>query len=925
MLNKDEYVLLSRKEQGRKMRLAIFRLSCAGALRLFYFVTLFFLGAHTASVAAGPSALWPNTVYDEQIPTFNEVLGYNVGEKITSHADMLRYFEALEAAAPERIKTFEYGLTWEGRKLIYAAIGNAKSIANLDALASGMQQLAEPEFDDADGQIAALPATVWLGYGVHGNEASSADAAMFTAYHLLAAIDEPISRKVLSNTVVFIDPLQNPDGRNRFISYYYSTVGIEHSPDRLSAEHNEPWPGGRTNHYLFDMNRDWLAQTQPETRGRIEVMNKYLPLVVIDFHEMGGDSSYYFAPPAKPYNPHMTETQIKNITSVGENLSRHFDRFGYDYFTREIFDAFYPGYGDSWPVFYGAAASTYEVASTRGERYRRSDGVLKQYIDPVQRHFVASLSTAESVSDSREKLLKDFRAYQLDAVELGKKDKAERFFILPNIRDRAGNHKLVTLLARNKVKVHRATTAFRACKNQYQSGAYIIDTAQSRGRYAKTVLTRQVNMGDAFIKEQERLRARKLSNEIYDVTAWSLPLMFNLDVETCGKVVNVKQQAVNGSETLGGNVSELEGDAVDGAKVVAYIVPWGDMAAGRFLTGALRSGVSLKSADETFTLKNGTKYPAGSLIVEVANNETGIAEKIQALANASGANVFSTDSSWVIAGPSFGSENTVRLKAPSVAMAWDSPTNSLSAGNTRFVIEQQMGYPVTAIRSRHLKTADLSHYHVLILPSGNYESTLGKSGAENLSHWVERGGVLITLGGATRYAADAGLLETKLEDAVRDGTSNRKEGKEAGYATGTLIDSGQDLLVAMKSDRSRPDYVSGVLANIEVDQEHWLTAGVHHSVVSLVAGQDIFVPIKLNAGKNVAWFKGADELLASGYLYDENRQQLAYKPFLIHQPTGRGMVVSFTQDPALRGHFDGLNVLLMNTIFRGAAHARPQR
>jgi hypothetical protein len=260
-------------------------------------------------------------------------------------------------------------------------------------------------------------------------------------------------------------------------------------------------------------------------------------------------------------------------------------------------------------------------------------------------------------------------------------------------------------------------------------------------------------------------------------------------------------------------------------------------------------------------------------------------------------------------------------------MAWDSPANYLSAGNTRFVIEQQIGYPVTAIRSQQLKSADLSNYDVLILPSGNYASTLGKSGAENLERWVEQGGVLITLGGATRYAATAGLLETRVEDAVR-GVKTPQQGQEkdeeTGRVTGSVIDSAQSLLSAIKSETSRPDYVSGVLANIEVDQEHWLTAGVHRSVVSLVAGRDIFAPIKLDAGKNVAWFKGADELLASGYLYDENRQQLAYKPFLIHQPTGRGMLVSFTQDPLLRGHFDGLNVLLMNTIFRGAAHANPQ-
>ena len=870
-------------------------------------------------------SLWPGTIYDDSIPTFEKVLGYKVGERITSHAGLLQYFNALETAAPDRLKIFEYGRTWEGRKLIYAAIGDSRSISDLDSLSAGMQQLTNVDFAGVDSLLDTLPATVWLAYGVHGNEISSTDAAMLTAYHLLAAVDEPLSRKALSNTVVFIDPLQNPDGRSRFISHYYATVGMEHSADRLSAEHNEPWPGGRTNHYLFDMNRDWLAQTQPETRGRIDAINTYLPLVVIDLHEMGGDSSYYFAPAAKPFNPHMTETQIQNMNLVGENHGRHFDRFGFDYFTREIFDAFYPGYGDSWPVFYGAAASTYEVASTRGEKYQRSDGALRNYIDPIHRHFIASLSTIESVSDNREKLLKDFRAYQLGSVEAGKKDRTERFFILPNTRDRAGNHKLATLLARNKVNVHRSTSAFKACGNNYESGAYIVDTAQPRGRYAKTILTRQVDMGDAFIKEQERLRARKLSDEIYDVTAWSLPLMFNLDIDTCGKNVNASRQIVDGSEALAGSVIYPNDTDATKENVVAYLVPWGDMAAGRFLAGALRAGLRLKSADKAFTLKGGSTYSAGSLIIEVADNAADIADQIESLAEISGASVYATTSSWVIDGPSFGSENTVRMRTPRVAMAWDSPVNYLSAGNTRFVIERQIGYPVTAIRSHHLKSADLSNYQVLILPSGNYESRLGESGAENLMRWVKSGGVLITLGSATRYASAAGLLETKPEDAVKEDEANQKskdDGEAAKSVAGKLIGSGEGLLRAIENDQDRPDHVPGVLANVEVDQEHWLTAGVHHSVVGLVVGRDIFAPIKLAEGENVAWFKGPDELLASGYLYEENRKQLAYKPFLIHQASGRGMVISFTQDPALRGHFDGLNVLLMNTIFRGAAHAR---
>jgi hypothetical protein len=836
---------------------------------------------------------------------------------------MLDFFYALEKSAPKRIKLFEYGRTWEGRKLIYLAIGSEENLNNLDSFSSEMRALADPRLTDkskAKHLINKLPGSVWLGYGVHGNEISSTDAAMMTAYHLLAAPDETVNKNILANTIVFIDPLQNPDGRSRFTSRYYETVGLEDSADRLSAEHNEPWPQGRSNHYLFDMNRDWLALTQPESQGRVKALSHYLPLVVIDLHEMGGDSSYYFAPPAQPLNPHMTETQIENTTLIGQNNGKHFDQFGFDFFTREIFDAFYPGYGDSWPVFYGAAASTYEVSSSRGERFQKATGELLTYKDSVQRHFVASISTAEGMADNRKKFLKDFYQYQVSAIAEGKANKNERVYIFPNKRDKAGNHRLATLMAAHGVEVYQADKSFKVCSKHYPAGSYYIDTAQPKGRFAKTALTKQVNMPEAFIKEQERRRARKLDDEIYDVTGWSLPLMFNIDTEICGRAIKVAHHRIYADDKLKGEVKHADAS-------VAYIVPWGDMSAGHFLTAALRKGLTVKSADKAFTLNNETKYPAGSLILERRTNSAELFNDISALAKQTGAVVTGVDTSWVTQGPSFGSSNTVTLLAPKIAMAWDEPTNSLSAGNTRFVIERQFNYPVTAIRTSTLLEANLSQYQVLILPSGSYQKVFNKTAIASLKTWIKNGGVLITLGNATRFAADikTGLLDVKLEQAYKavDKTDKTvKADKKKSIVAGKLLNSKAELNSAIENIEDKPNYVAGVLANVEVDQEHWLTAGVHHSVAAMVVGNDIYQPIKLGSGKNVAWFQEKDKVLASGYLWEEVRNQLAYKPFLIHQPQGQGMIIAFTQEPASRAYLDGLNVMLLNTIFRGAAHAR---
>jgi len=877
-----------------------------------------------ASNATDNGEMWPNSQYETNIPTFSQVLGYEVGERISSHAQMLQFFDALKASSPKNMKIFEYGRTWENRKLIYAVIGSEENIANLGQFESNMQDLSDARNTNktqAQELMKKTPGSTWLSYGVHGNEISSTDAAMMTAYHLLASVKDPMVTKILSNTLVFIDPLQNPDGRSRFVNRYYETIGLEDNGDRFNAEHNEPWPQGRSNHYLFDMNRDWLALTQPETKGRVKALNQYRPLVVIDLHEMGGDESYYFAPPAQPLNPHVAKSQLENITKVGINNAKYFDQFGYDYFTREVFDAFYPGYGDSWPNFYGAAASTYEVGSSRGLNYRKKSGEILTYKQTVQKHFITSLSTAEVVADNKESFLNGFYSYQQKGIQRGEKSK-QRYIILPNKRDTAGNHRLATLLAEHGVEVKQADQAFKSCGKTYQKGAYFIDSAQPRERFISTVMNLQVDMDATFIKEQERLRNNKLDNEIYDVTAWSLPLMFNIDTVRCSSIASIDSHTITSDNVLQGKVNNPKAS-------VAYLVPWGDMSAGRFLTAGLRAGLTIKTIDKAFTLANKKAYPAGTLVIEIKSNASNISEIVQGLAKQTGAIVDGVDSSWALKGPNFGSMNAATFSAPKIAMAWDEPVSSLSAGNTRFVIERQFNYPVAAIRTHTLKYADLSFYDVLILPSGHYQGALDKAAITHIKNWVENGGVLLTLGSATRFAADGNvaLLNVKRELAFKEQKEGKsvapKEDKKSKKSTvaSRLLNSKEEMIAAIENKEETPDAVPGVLVNVEVDQMHWLTAGINENVIAMVTGSDIYTPIKLASGKNVAWFQNKEKLLASGYLWDENKNQLAYKPYLIHQPTGAGMVISFTQEPTFRAYLDGLNVLLMNTIFRSAAHS----
>ena len=869
---------------------------------------------------------WPDAQYDPAIPTVEAVLGYAPGERITWHRDVIRYFEALAVAAPDRMMITEYARSWENRELILAVVSAPGNIANLDAIKSNMQRLADPRITEGDvaAQIIESQAAVtWLSYGVHGNEISSTDAAMLTAYHLLASQDDARVADIMANSVVVIDPMQNPDGRDRFIHNFEIAEGLVPDSDRLAAEHDEPWPGGRTNHYLFDMNRDWFIQTQPETQGRTAAMLQWYPVAYVDAHEMGSDGTYFFAPEAIPYNPHLAEDQRASLQLFGRNNARYFDMFGFDYFTREVYDAFYPGYGASWPSYFGSIAMTYEQASARGLVVRQYDGNELHYRYTVRNHFVTSLSTAETVANNREKFLTDFYNFRVSAIEEGEGEDI-RAYILPTQNDQAAANKLAGLLSRQDVEVSRAEAEFSACGQSYEAGSIVIRTDQPAKRFIRTLLDVEVAMEAEFLAEQERRRARNLPDEIYDVTAWSLPLMMNVETHTCNRVPSGDFELIGTDLVQPGSIS-------GGQASVAYLVPWGSAPAVRFLAGALRAGLSVKSNDKAFTNIE-AEYPAGTLILDVTDNPPDIHIIVESLAAQTGANVVSVNDSWVTDGPSFGSANVVRFNIPKIAMAWDRPTVSYSAGNTRFVIERQFDFPVTPIRVNQLRTADLSRYQVLILPltSGTgYKAALGESGIDNLKGWVERGGVLISLGNATRFLADpdVDLIAIRREKAVVEVEEDEKGDEDSEEATVdgqylTELEEYEEQIVPLDDD---PDAVAGVLVRADVDQEHWLTAGVAPVVNVLVRGTDVYTPIRLNDGFNVARFQGPNDLLASGYIWEENRRQLAYKPFLVSQSQGVGQVIAFTQDPTVRAYMDGLNVMLMNAIFRGAAHARPVR
>jgi len=846
------------------------------------------------------------------LPDLKSVVGHAPGERISSPAQVLSYFEALKTAAPERMVTGTYGQTTQGRALPYAVIGSPENVARLDQIKANSRALADPRQtspDQARTLIADTPAIVWMAYSVHGDEISPADASLIVARRLMDATDTEAQNWLKSVVVVFV-PTQNPDGRQRFLDSFNSGLGIAPNGDSLSAERDQPWPGGRFNHNLFDLNRDWFIQSQLETQGHTRLMSEFRPQVVVDSHEMGTDSTFFFPPEADPLNPWIYPAILEARERFGRNNAMRFDEAGRDYFTREIFDAFYPGYGDGWPAYLGAVSMTYEQASSRGLAAKRSDGRVMTYGDTVQGHLTASLSTIETAARDREKLLSDFYAFHRDGVVNGR---GAYVIARSQAADPAAADKLAGLLVRSNIEVGRATSAFNHGGQAYQAGDYVVNLSQPQRRMAETLLAKDVPLDPRFLAEQEARRARGLPDEIYDLTGWSMPLLFNVPTARTTTAPNVT--------TTPAGPELVRPVAIAGSEArYGYAVHPGT-AGLRFLSAALSEGLAVRSVEEAVTL-DGKTFPSGSFVIARNTAPEDLDTRIRALAAASGAQVTALNTSWVSSGPSLGSSEAALIRAPRVAMAWDEPTDPESAGSIRYILESEYNWPVTPVRTARLSRASLDHYDVLILPSGgDYREVLGTGGVANLKAWVQRGGVLIGVGSGSRLLADAeaGLLASRRQT----GTRARSEADQT---------SGQDEIADEKAyleltthRTGSPDSVAGVLAKAQVDSEHWLAAGVADEVYVMVRGSDIYTPLTRQQGTNVVRFASSDDLLASGQLWEENRRQLAYKPVAMANGLGRGQVVAFTQDVTMRAFLEGLKPLFLNAVFRGPAHTSRER
>ena len=847
----------------------------------------------------------PGTQYDPKIPTIKQVLGHDHGDEITSPEGVAIYLKALAAAAPERTRLVEYARSWEGRPLWVLVIGNADRIARLDQVKAGLKKLADPRSStgaERDELFRTLPVSVWLLHGVHGNEISSSDAALAESYHLLAARNDAGVDTILQNALVIIDPMENPDGRARYLVQNLMGRAATSDPHPISAEHDEPWPGGRANHYLFDMNRDWFSLSQPETIGRVAVHQEYFPQVAVDLHEMGGNGTYYFAPPADPVNPFVPKEQRDWFDVFGKNNAAKFDEKGFSYFIREQYDSFYPGYGESWPIFNGAIGMTYEQASARALGFKREDGLLLTYKDGVLHHFTSAIQTARTAAENREKLLRYYAAYRQSAIDEGKKGTQE-YVIVPGV-DPSRADRLARLLVRQGIDVRQTLEVGKVGIRTIPAGSYLISAAQPTGRLVRNLLDVNVDQDEAFVKEQDERRKKRQGDQIYDVTSWSLPLAFDVECVTSALPLSVRSQPLAGSA----GAASL---TLPAAKV-AYLLPWGFGTAAT-VTEALKSGLRVRVAGDVIKL-NGLTFPTGTAILRVSENEN-LAARLAPIAAKHGAVPVGTDTAFVdVGGISLGSGDVANMKSPRVLLMWDSPTSSLSAGWARFALERRIGAHTTAIRVSSFRRANLNDFDVVVFPSGDY-SSLGDDGVRRLKEWVQAGGTVVTLGEASRWAAreKVALIDTRTEN--RDGSPEKDSADDKKKDPPKPFDYEK----VVQPDREAPESTPGAFLRVALDPDHWLSSGTDFDLSALVESRRIFTPIQLDKGTNVGVYAKKDKLRISGLVWDEAQTALAQKAFLIHQASGAGHVIAFAEDPNYRAYTEGTMLLFANAVLLGPA------
>ncbi|MBS1512631.1 MAG: zinc carboxypeptidase [Bacteroidetes bacterium] len=808
-----------------------------------------------------------------QLQSPDQFLGYQLGDKYTPHYKIAAYFNEAAKQKPSVMKLEQYGVTNEGRPLLLAFISSAEHIQNLEDIRKNNLRLSGL-LKDKPGDVNA-PTIVWLSYNVHGNEASSSEAAMKMLYELL----QPSSTQTqdwLKNTVVIIDPCLNPDGRDRYVNWQNSVAGKMPDDNPAAREHSEPWPGGRVNHYYFDLNRDWVWQTQRETQARLKKYHEWMPQIHCDYHEQGINSPYYFAPAAEPFHEVITGWQRSFQNIIGRNHARYFDAKGWLYFTKEIFDLFYPAYGDTYPLYNGAIGMTYEQAgnSSSGVAIIKDDGEILTLKDRIAHHFTTGMSTVEMASQYNKKLLEEYRKFFDDARNNG-----------------VGEYKTYVITTTNTAKIKALQQFFDNNGIQYGSVSgtavkgYNYITGKEETFTANNSLAVSSYQPQAtLVKVMFEPHSKLVDSVTYDITAWSLPYVYGVQTYAVKEKLAVSAYTAPVSKSYAGT------------SAYGYLIGYNSFDDARLLAALLNSGVKTRFAEKDFTC-NATTYKKGTLIVLRNGNENKIAQMLSLVKQYNGT-IAEVSGGFMESGFDFGSDKVHFIKKPRVAILAGKDVSAGSMGEAWFLFDQQLNYPATVINSDEVNAVTLKGFDVLVIPDGNYKLFTDKDAAADFKSWIMQGGRIITIEGATNQLAKAdwGIKLKKSDD------EEKKDDKNT-YAA-----------VKRYEDREREgiaDFIPGSIYKVQLDDSHPLAFGYPNYYFTLKQNGDVYEFMK--EGWNVGVIK--QDAQVAGFVGSHLKEKIKDGTVIGQVDMGRGSIIYFAEDPLFRNFWENGKLLFANAVF----------
>ena len=820
----------------------------------FLFLVCFTMSAQKVDL----SYYLPNERYNSEIPTPKEIIGHEVGEWHVTHDKLVMYMRAL-AKASERITIEERGKTYEDRPLLLLTITSPNNHKNLEEIRKKHIDATNDTSVSTDN-----PVVVYQGFSIHGNEPSGSNAALAVAYYLAASVSSE-TQNLLDNTVILFDPSFNPDGLQRFAYWANVNKSKNINPDPNDREYNEIWPRGRTNHYQFDMNRDWLPVQLPESKARIATFHKWLPNILTDHHEMGSNSSFFFQPgiPSRtnPLTPQMNQDLTKEIATYH---AKALDNIGSLYYSEESFDDFYYGKGSTFPDINGGIGILFEQGSSRGHAQETDNGILT-FPFTISNQVTAAFSTLEAAKSMREKLLK----YQQDFYEESRNTGSNKAIVFGDEKDAAKTYHLAEVLKRHQVKIHDLKSDFTANGKNFKKGySYVVPMNQKNQRLVKAMFDVRTTFKDSLF---------------YDVSAWTFNHAFGVDYAE-----NISLSKA-GEEI---DKLEMPTAGVSFKSNYGYLMPWNEYYAPKALNAILQKGLRAKVSMKNF--KNGGKsYDYGTIFIPVQNQKIFDDEMynfLSIIAKESATKIYGV-TTGLNDGIDLGSNNFRAITAPKVAMLVGDGVAGNDSGEIWHLFDQRFDMHLTRLDTRYFNRVDIAKYTHIIIPSSGLE----KAAVEKLKTWVRNGGVLVGYKNTARWLSSNNMISLNFERTKRD--------------------SIKGVSFEERSLQSGAQVIGGAIFEANIDRSHPVNFGYKNDKLALFRNSTMFLKADKNSYNNPIQY--TSKPLLSGYISKENAKVIPNTvPFKV-QRFGRGRVAVFTDNTNFRAFWYGTNKLLMNTIFFG--------